>query len=96
MSLVFIAFFVVDESQCLCLCGLWQMKAFVCQLSLCLSARVYGKTFKLIVSSNDYFIFVVFKTFNLLDLMLCVCVFVVYGRPLNLVHQCVLCLCVEV
>jgi hypothetical protein len=72
MSLVFTTFFVVDESQCLCLCGLWQMKAFVCQLSLCLSARVYGKTFKLIVFSNDYFVFVVFRTFSLLDLMLCV------------------------
>jgi hypothetical protein len=71
MSLVFIAFFVVDESQSL---YLWQMKAFVCQLSLSLSARVYGKTFKLIVYSNECFVFVVSKTLNLLDPMLCVCV----------------------
>jgi len=74
MSFFFIAFFVVDESQSLCLCGLWQMKAFVCQLRLCLSTRVYGKTFKLIVYSNDYFVFVVSKTLNLLDLMLCACI----------------------
>jgi hypothetical protein len=50
------------------------MKAFVCQLGLCLSARVYGKTFKLFVSSNDCFVFMVSRTLNLLDLMLCVCI----------------------
>jgi hypothetical protein len=74
MSLVFIAFFVVDESQCLCLCGPWQMKAFVCQLSLCLNGRDYAKKFILIIYSNDCFLFVVSRTLNLLDLMLCVCI----------------------